>query len=135
MQFSIPSFESILEIHKIVLEEHGGLEGVPHPELIESSIMRPQTYMAYDENCDIHLIAAIILHSLAGYHAFADGNKRTALVTMLMTYRLNGVRLEYSLYLNEKFEELVLKVAENKNKQSIEKIRKELIELVEEFSK
>lgn len=133
MQFQIPDYETILEIHKIVIENFGGLSGIPHPEYIESSLVRPQNYMAYDNHCDIHLVAALILDGIAKNHAFADGNKRTALIAMLMTYNLNNVnQLKYGLHMNVKFEKIVLYVTEKKP--PIKQLRTKLKKLIEEFS-
>jgi len=133
MEFKLPSFETILGIHQLVIVGYGGLEGVPRPELIHSALARPQHHMAYSSECDIHLVAALILDGIARDHAFADGNKRTALLSMLMTYRLNAINLEYSLMMNKKFEALVLKVAQDKP--DITKLRTELSELVHTFTK
>lgn len=132
MEFILPSFDTVLGIHQIVIEEYGGLDGLPHPEYIHSAIARPQHYMTYSEECDIHLVSALILDGVARDHAFADGNKRTALLSMLMTYRMNGVRLEYGLMMNEKFESLVLKVAQRKP--SVQVLRSDLEKLVKQFT-
>ncbi len=133
--YLLPSFDTVCIIHEIVLEEFGGLKGMPHPEYIESALYRPQNYMALESNCDIHLVAALILEGIARNHAFADGNKRTALISMLMVYNLNSdkkQRLSYDLHMNKKFEELVMGVV--KEKPSIKRIRTELIKLIDEFS-
>ncbi len=132
MEFRLPDYSTVIEIHTVVIDIYGGLKGVVHPELIKSALRRPEMYMSYDENCDIHLVAAIILESIARHHAFADGNKRTALLTMLMTYNNNKVDLSYDLHLNQKFEKLVLDVATKKL--TIKQIRNRLQKLVEEFS-
>lgn len=132
MEFKLPDFKTVIDIHEIVIEFYGGLGGIPHPNLIEAALHRPETYMNYDDHCDIHLVAALILESIARNHAFADGNKRTALLTMLMTYNNNKIRLSYGLHLNEKFEVLVLDVATKKL--TIIQIRSRLQKLVEEFS-
>lgn len=112
MQFRIPDYETIIDIHNIIINEYGGLSGVPHPQRIEAAIARPQSYMHYEDSCDIYLVAAIILDSLARNHAFADGNKRTALTTMIFMYNLNREdNLGYGLAMNADFEQLVLDVA------------------------
>lgn len=134
MEFLIPSLDTVIEIHQVVVAVFGGLDGIPHPQYIEAAIMRPQSYMAYEEDCDIYLVAAIILDAIARNHAFADGNKRTALITMLMTYNLNSKKkIGYSHHMNDKFEELVLSVAQNKP--SIETTRTRLKKLLLEFEK
>ena len=133
MEFRLPDFQLVVDIHDIVVAEFGGLKGLPHPEHIEAAIKRPENYMSYSENCDIHLVAALILDSLTRYHAFADGNKRTALMSMLFIYNLNGIELKFSLLTNEKFEKLVLEVV--KNKPSILIIQNQLKKLIKEFGK
>jgi death-on-curing family protein len=97
--------------------------------------MRPQHFMDYDEECDIHLVAAIILESITTFHAFADGNKRTALISMLMTYRMNGLELDFTLHVNEKLEKLVLDIADSQKRQTIKQLRTRLKKLIDEFSK
>jgi death-on-curing protein len=134
MQFRLPNADTVLEIHTVVVETFGGLSGVPNPIYIEQAILRPQNYMTYVPTCDIHLVAAIILDSIARYHAFADGNKRTALVTMIYTYRLNNVVLSYGLLVNNRLEKLVLDVADNKKSLTIKQIRRRLIAIVERYA-
>lgn len=133
MEYKLPSYETILEIHEIVIDSYGGLSGIQHPQYIESALARPQNYMKYQKNCDIHLVAALLLNSIATYHAFSDGNKRTALISMIMAYRLNNINLEYDLHMNKKFERLVLKVADKKP--SIQSTRRSLMRLIKEFEK
>jgi death-on-curing protein len=135
MYFVLPSIDTVVEIHEIVIDSYGGLKGIPHPEQIEAAIMRPQHFMDYDEECDIHLVAAIILESITTFHAFADGNKRTALISMLMTYRMNGLELDFTLHVNEKLEKLVLDIADSQKRQTIKQLRTRLKKLIDEFSK
>lgn len=133
MRFLIPSFDTVVEIHTIIIETYGGLPGIPHPELLDAALHRPENYTQFSKSYDIHLVAAIILDSIARNHAFADGNKRTALITTLMVYNLNSVsKLDYTLHMNDKFEELVLHVTQKHP--SIETTRMRLAELIEDFS-
>lgn len=131
MEFRVPSFETIIEAHEIILELYGGLKGIPRPELIETAVRRPEFYMAYDGRCDVHLVAAVVLDTIACQHPFADGNKRTALLTMLLLYNLNGVKLSYTLHSNAEFEELVLWVA--RDEPEIKETRLKLKRLVTKF--
>lgn len=111
MQFSLPPSDLIIEIHDLVIEYYGGRPGILHPQMLQSAVHRPNNYMDYDGNCDIHMVAALVLEAIATYHIFADGNKRTALITMLITYRMNGFNLDLDHIANDKLERLVLKVA------------------------
>ena len=131
MQINLPSADVIDEIHSIIINDIGGLKGTIHPKSLESVLARPMNHMEYSDSCDIHLVCALILHSIATHHIFSDGNKRTALVVTIMTYRLNDVALSYSLTMNNKFEKLVLKVASKKT--DVKSIRKSLMRLVKEF--
>ena len=59
--------------------------------LVESAILRPQmTIGGQDAYPDIHTKAAALLHSLIRNHPFVHANKRTAVVSALAFYGLNG---------------------------------------------
>jgi death on curing protein len=59
--------------------------------LLESAVLRPQqTVLGQDAYPDIHTKAAALMHSLIRNHPFEDGNKRTAVLSMLVFYGLNG---------------------------------------------
>lgn len=63
--------------------------------LLESAVLRPQqTIFGNDAYPDIHSKAAALLHSLIRNHPFIDGNKRTAVLAMLVFYGLNGSWIE-----------------------------------------
>lgn len=65
--------------------------------LIDSAVARPQAAFAGVEAYpSLHLKAAALLESLAGSHALVDGNKRTALASLLFFYDLNDVRVTLS---------------------------------------
>lgn len=65
--------------------------------LIDSAVARPRAAFADAEAYPtLHLKAAALLESLAGNHALVDGNKRTALASLLFFYDLNGMRVTLS---------------------------------------
>ena len=74
------TLEDVLEAHRVALLRSGGLDGVRDLGLIESVIARP--YSGY--HTSIHRKAAALTHSLAKNHGFLDGNKRTALLTLVL---------------------------------------------------
>lgn len=77
----------VLRIHEDQLARHGGASGVRDPGQLESALFRPQTgYYA-----DLIAEAAALWESLSQNHPFIDGNKRTALSSMLMFLNLNGL--------------------------------------------
>jgi len=65
--------------------------------LLESAVLRPQSSAGgADAYPDLHSKAAALFHSLVRNHPFLDGNKRTAVLSLLVFYGLNGRRLAAS---------------------------------------
>jgi death-on-curing protein len=63
--------------------------------LLESAVLRPQqSVFGQDAYPDIHLKAAALMHSLVRNHPFADGNKRTAVLAVIVFYGINGLGLQ-----------------------------------------
>jgi|SRR6202035_4804731 len=62
---------------------------------LESAIARPETYAHY-QDADLPLQAAVLAHGIAETQCFIDGNKRTALIAMLVFLEINGWRVEAS---------------------------------------
>jgi death on curing protein len=55
----------------------------------------PETYAHY-QDADLALQAAVLAHGIAEGQQFIDGNKRTALIAMLVFLEVNGWRVEAS---------------------------------------
>ena len=63
--------------------------------LLESAVLRPmETVGGRDAYPDIHAKAAALFHSLIRNHPFVDGNKRTAVLALVVFYNLNGFELD-----------------------------------------
>jgi death-on-curing protein len=60
---------------------------------VESALARPQNLAAYEACDDVARLAAAYTYGIARNHGFADGNKRTALVTAGLFLMLNGYEL------------------------------------------
>jgi death-on-curing protein len=83
--------ESVMEAaHLQQLAEHGGPSGVRDPHLLSSALARPRQVFAYGDGVDLAALAAAYAHGIARNHPFVDGNKRTALIALLLFLRLNG---------------------------------------------
>jgi death-on-curing protein len=81
----------VLAIHRRLLAEHGGLEGVRDVGLLTSALARPRNLFAYGKTeTDLPALAAAYAAGIAGNHPFVDGNKRVALVVCRTFLRLNG---------------------------------------------
>jgi death on curing protein len=89
----------ILEMHRQLIEEFGGLHGLRDRGLLEAASFRPQSGY-YD---DLLHEAAALMESLAGNHAFLDGNKRISLAVTDTFLRMNGFYLELEPLAAHKF--------------------------------
>jgi death-on-curing protein len=85
--------EVVLAIHDEQLATHGGLSGVRDRGLVDSALARPRNLAAYEACDDVARLAAAYAYGIARNHGFADGNKRTALVTADLFLMLNGYEL------------------------------------------
>ena len=83
------SVEEMLELHRQLIERFGGAGGVRDPGLLESALARPRSgyYASLSEQ------AAALLQSLAGNHAFVDGNERISFAAAAVFLRTNGYAL------------------------------------------
>jgi death-on-curing protein len=84
------SREDVLGIHRLSLEQHGGLDGLRDPGLLDSALMQPEAAYFYG-NGDLAAIAAAYAFHIAQNQPFIDGNKRTAMGSALTFLMLNGV--------------------------------------------
>ena len=85
--------EVVLALHDEQLAAHGGLSGIRDHGAVESALARPRNLVAYEACDDIARLAAAYAFGIARNHGFADGNKRTALVTADLFLMLNGYEL------------------------------------------
>jgi death-on-curing protein len=85
--------EVVLALHDEQLAAHGGLSGIRDRSAVESALARPRNLAAYETCDDIARLAAAYAYGIAKNHGFAEGNKRTALVTADVFLMLNGYEL------------------------------------------
>jgi death-on-curing protein len=91
------SVERIKQIHHLMIEETGGMDGVRDEGLLESAVNAPfQTFDDVPLYKTIEAKAARLGYSLINNHAFIDGNKRTGMMAMLLFLELNGAGKDYT---------------------------------------
>ena len=73
----------VLDFHAEQLALFGGPDGIRDLGLLESALARPQNKFAYGET-DLAALAASYGFGIARNHPFVDGNKRTALASMIV---------------------------------------------------
>jgi death-on-curing protein len=84
--------ELVLDFHAEQLALFGGADGIRDLGLLESALGRPQNKFAYGET-DLAALAAAYGFGIARNHPFVDGNKRTALASMIVFLNLNELAL------------------------------------------
>ncbi|WP_172201041.1 type II toxin-antitoxin system death-on-curing family toxin [Saccharibacillus qingshengii] len=102
----IPDKDSVLKIHYELVDmfvkeedpiEPPGLRAQGGEGLLEMAVSRPHTGLGgVDKYSTYETKVGALFHSLIQNHAFNNGNKRTALVSLLVTLDLNGRRIEIS---------------------------------------
>jgi len=83
----------VLDFHAEQLALFGGAEGIRDIGLLESALARPVNKFAYGES-DLAVLAAAYGFGIARNHPFVDGNKRTALASMIVFLGLNTIDLD-----------------------------------------
>ena len=84
----------LLELHRRVIEQTGGAEGVRDLGAVESALAQPQmTFGGKDLYPTIESKAAALCFSLVMNHPFLDGNKRTGHAAMETFLVMNGFEL------------------------------------------
>ena len=87
------SREDVIDIHEDILKSYGGLQGLREIGMLESALKRIDFHKNYTGLTDLFETAALLAQALAQGHVFADGNKRTALVSTYNFLIINGYRL------------------------------------------
>ncbi|MDX1746539.1 MAG: type II toxin-antitoxin system death-on-curing family toxin [Halobacteriales archaeon] len=91
-----PSVDDVLAIHEAILAEYPETEqGVRDRGAIDFMVGYVESGRFDDVPDTIHGKAFHLLRLLVANHPFVDGNKRTALNTVVVFYVLNGYRLSY----------------------------------------
>lgn len=88
------SLGEVLELHRRLIEQSGGMHGLRDLGLLESSLSQPhQSFAGVDLYIGLTAKAAALGFSLIQNHPFVDGNKRIGHAAMETTLVLNGREL------------------------------------------
>ncbi len=85
------TYEQVIAMHSRQLRRYGGAPGLRDEGMLRSALERPINKWHY-ENAELPVLAAAYAFGLAKNHAFVDGNKRIAFMTMVAFLRKNEVR-------------------------------------------
>lgn len=92
------SKKALLLLHEESLATFGGApslnnEGLRDEGLLDSALARPQNTHAYNPDCTMADLAASYAFGLTKNHAFVDGNKRAAFLSIGIFLAINGLAL------------------------------------------
>lgn len=97
------SIFQILELHRHLLDEFGGISGVRDFGALESALAQPEmTFGGEDLYPTLIDKASALAYSLCMNHPFIDGNKRVAHSAMEVFLVLNGFEIKATIDEQEK---------------------------------
>ncbi|HEX4774527.1 MAG TPA: type II toxin-antitoxin system death-on-curing family toxin [Candidatus Saccharimonadales bacterium] len=98
------SLIQIVAIHDRIIKDIGGSLGIREPGLLAAIAEKPAaSFGGKDLYPTIYDKAAALFEALVNYHAFVDGNKRTAIATLEYFLHLNNLVLVASAKEKERF--------------------------------
>ena len=88
------TLSEVLEVHRQVMAQSGGAEGLMHLPALESALAQPQmTFGGKELYPTLVDKAAALGYALIQNHPFLDGNKRTGHAAMEVFLVLNGYEI------------------------------------------
>jgi death-on-curing protein len=103
------TLNEVLEVHRQVMAQSGGAEGLLHLPALESALAQPQmTFGGEDLYPTLVDKAAALGYALIMNHPFLDGNKRTGHAAMEVFLVLNGYEIRAAV---AEQEDVILQVA------------------------
>ena len=89
--------EEITQMHEKLIQKTGGMSGLRDFGMLESAVYSAMQSFGEEEVYPTsYERAARLAYAITMNHPFCDGNKRTGMLVMLMTLRLNRVVIKYT---------------------------------------
>ena len=87
------SLEQLLQLHVLAIEQFGGSGGLRDLGRLEAALAtQRQAVFGEELYRGVYEKAAALCRGIIGDHPFADGNKRTAMLTAVTFIEINGVQ-------------------------------------------
>ena len=103
------SKEQILMLHKQLIQQTGGSDGVRDYHLLDAALEAPfQCFDGQELYPTLQAKAARLGYGLIKNHCMLDGNKRIGAHAMLVFLALNGIELDYT---QKELYEIILSIA------------------------
>ena len=104
--------EEIIELHESIITLSGGAYGIRDRGLLESAIFGcQQTFGGEELYPTVIEKSARLAYAICKNHPLIDGNKRTAVISMLLTLDINEI---FPTYIEEEIFKLGLDIANDK---------------------
>jgi len=84
------TYEAAIAAYSLQLRRFGGAPGMRDEGLLRSALERPRNKWHY-EGAELPELAAAYAFGLIKNHAFVDGNKRIAFISMVALLRMNEI--------------------------------------------
>jgi len=101
--------ETVKELNRVALYE-GEPHGLNPGSDLEGALNRPRGHHFYEGTDSMYELAALYAVALVKAHAFRDGNKRTALLSIRAFLKANDLKFDYGPY-DEEAAEMMTGVA------------------------
>ena len=101
--------ETVRALNRIALYDYETYEENQGSDL-EGALHRPRTYHFYEGATSFHELAARYAIALVKAHAFRDGNKRTALLSIRVFLKANNRTFDYGSF-DEEAAEMMIDIA------------------------
>ena len=89
--------DEVITLHEKLITATGGSNGIRDIGLLESALSGCyQSFGGEDLYPDVMEKAARMAYTICKNHPFIDGNKRTAITSMLVILRMNDIFLQYT---------------------------------------
>ncbi len=86
--------KQILQMHRLLIQETGGSEGIRDRNLLDSALNLPfQSFDGEDIYRTVRAKSARLAFSIINNHPFIDGNKRIGILSMLVFLEINGIEV------------------------------------------
>ena len=91
--------DEVVRLHDEIIRLTGGRSGIISRERLESSLVRPFQGLADGTELFPNLFAkaAALFEALVRWHSFVDGNKRTAVMVVILFLASHGIELEHDV--------------------------------------
>ena len=106
------TLDEVIEIHREMIAQYGGSDGIRDDGLLESAVATPQAGFGGEYvHSNIFEMSAAYLFHIVKNHPFIDGNKRTGAMAAFVFLKINKLTLVAD---EDQFERIVIDVAESK---------------------